>query len=246
MPLRLVGRILEIWRYPVSSIGGERISKAVVRSDGIEGDRQFGLIDTTSGKPAVPEKEARWRKALHLKASFVGDAFPIVFFPDGRCFSLEDRTLNEALTDYFGFATSIGEYEHTLRRAGFPLTVFRHHHFPLHLLTTGSLERLAEICRTEAVDVRRFRPSILIQVEPDSGFAENDWTGERLRIGDLTLKAEEDTKRCGVTFISQPGLDEDPEILRNILRNNKRNLGIYCSTDISGTIEIGDAVSIDH
>ena len=76
------------------------------------------------------------------------------------------------------------------------------------------------------------------------GFVEGNWIGRRLKLGGLELRAQEDTKRCGVTFISQPGLHEDPEILRNILRNNKRHLGIYCSTDVSGTIETGDEVFI--
>jgi hypothetical protein len=48
-----------------------------------------------------------------------------------------------------------------------------------------------------------------------------------------------------VTFVSQPGLEEDPEILRKILRNNKRNLGIYCSIALSGTIALGDEVFVE-
>ena len=56
----------------------------------------------------------------------------------------------------------------------------------------------------------------------------------------IELTAQEGTKRCGVVFIAQPGLEEDAEILRSILRLNKRNLGIYCSIDGTGTIELGD------
>ncbi len=67
---------------------------------------------------------------------------------------------------------------------------------------------------------------------------------KRLRLGAIDLTVREETKRCGITFISQPGLDEDPEILRNILRHNKRHLGIYCSIENTGAIHVGDELFI--
>jgi uncharacterized protein YcbX len=245
MPLQLAGRVIEIWRYPVSSVGGERISRAKLCPDGVDGDRQYGLIDAATGMPAVPEKDVRWRKALHLEASHVDGDFPVISFPDGRRCSLNDGSLNAVLTDYFGFATAIAAYQHTEQRSAFPLTQFRHRHCPLHLLTTASLRHLAVLCKADGIDSRRFRPTVLIEVEKDSGFVETGWIGRRLRLGHLELSAEEDAKRCGVTFISQPGLEEDPEILRNILRNNKRNLGIYCCIDVSGEIKLGDEVFVE-
>jgi uncharacterized protein len=243
--LRLAGRIIEIWRYPVSSLGGEVISRVNACPEGVEGDRQYGLIDAATGAPAVPEKDARWRKALYLAAAYADCEFPIISFPDGRRCSLNDGSLNSLLSDYFGFATAIAAYEHTERRSGFPLTHFRHRHFPLHLLTTASLEYLAVLRKANVIDSRRFRPTVLIEVDKDAGFVESGWIGRLMRLGSIELKAEENTKRCGVTFISQPGLEEDPEILRYILRNNKRNLGIYCSIDASGTIELGDEVFVN-
>jgi MOSC domain-containing protein len=243
--LRLAGRIIEIWRYPVSSVGGERLSRVNVCPDGVEGDRQYGLIDAATGAPAIPEKDTRWRKALHLEAAHKDSEFPVISFPDGRRCSLNDRSLNEVLTDYFGFGTAVAAYDHTERRYGFPLTHFRHRHFPLHLLTTASLEHLAALGRAGTIDSRRFRPTVLIEVNKESGFVESGWVGRRLRLGSLELMAQEDTKRCGVTFISQPGIEENPEILRDILRNNKRHLGIYCSIDLGGQIELGDEVCVE-
>jgi uncharacterized protein len=242
--LQLVGRVIELWRYPVSSVGGERIASTVVRPDGVMGDRQYGLVDASTGRPAAPENDSRWRKALHLNAASADMELPVLTFPDGQYRSLDDRALNEMLTEYFGFEVAIAAYEHTRWRLGFPLTRYRHPHFPLHLLTTSSLKRLAALSGKDSIDSRRFRPTVLIDVEKDSGFIENEWTGRRLRIGGLDTKAEEDTKRCGVTFVSQPGIEEDPEVLRSILRNNRRHLGIYCSSDASGTIEELDEVFV--
>ena len=77
-----------------------------------------------------------------------------------------------------------------------------------------------------------------------SGFLEKEWIGRHLRLGTIDLTAQEETKRCGITLISQPGFDEDPDVLRTILRHNKRNLGIYCSIDNLGSIQLGDTLSI--
>ncbi|MFP5488984.1 MAG: MOSC N-terminal beta barrel domain-containing protein, partial [Acidimicrobiia bacterium] len=41
-------RIAEIWRYPVKSMGGERLDVADVTPDGIDGDRAWGVLDPTT------------------------------------------------------------------------------------------------------------------------------------------------------------------------------------------------------
>ena len=115
----------------------------------------------------------------------------------------------------------------------------------MNLLTTASLEHLGRIRQVAAVDGRRFRPTVLIETSSGSGFLESQWVGRRLRLGAISLKAQEHTKRCGVTFISQPGLEEDPEIPRSTLRHNRRNLGIYCSIDGTGTLQPGDELLVE-
>jgi uncharacterized protein len=242
--LDLVGRVTEIWRYPVSSIGGERLESAQLSAAGISGDRLFGLIDATTGMPAVPEKEHKWRQALHLNAKTLADGLPMISFPNGSSYLLDEPGLKPALSEYFGFAVTVATYAHS-GRADFPITHYRHQHFPAHVLTTTSLRHLATLGNTDVVDCRRFRPNVLIEPSDGSGFVEDRWIGSRLRLGEVHLIAQEETKRCGVTFISQPGLDEDPEILRSILRHNKRHLGIYCAVDSVGDIRVGDEVFIE-
>jgi uncharacterized protein len=115
----------------------------------------------------------------------------------------------------------------------------------MHLLTSASLQHLAMLRNVEKIDCRRFRPSVLIEPIGGNGFVEHQWIGRRIHLGQVDLIAQEETKRCGMTFISQPGVDDDPEILRNILGHNGRNLGIYCGVDRGDTIEVGDEVFIE-
>ena len=46
------GRIKEIWRYPVKSMGGESLQNTTIIEGGILGDRGYALIDQTTGKIA--------------------------------------------------------------------------------------------------------------------------------------------------------------------------------------------------
>ena len=42
-------RVLELWRYPVKSLQGERMDHADVGPEGIAGDRQWALFDLDTG-----------------------------------------------------------------------------------------------------------------------------------------------------------------------------------------------------
>jgi len=42
-------QIVELWRYPVKSLQGERLDAVAVTADGLEGDRQFAIYDLDSG-----------------------------------------------------------------------------------------------------------------------------------------------------------------------------------------------------
>lgn len=115
---------------------------------------------------------------------------------------------------------------------------------PLHLLTSSSLAALASLGGEEAVDSRRFRPTVFLETFGPPGFLETAWLGRRLQIGDVEARVEEETKRCGMTLIPQPGLTENPDSLRTILRYNRRNLGIYCSIEAEGLISLGAEVHL--
>lgn len=63
------GRVSGIWRYPISSGGGEAVATAGLTASGILDDRNYALVGKATGSPAAPVRELRWRKALHVTAS---------------------------------------------------------------------------------------------------------------------------------------------------------------------------------
>jgi len=78
------------------------------------------------------------------------------------------------------------------------------------------------------------------------GLEEKAWLGYRLLMSEATMLATEETKRCGMTLIAQPSLSENPDILRSILRQNRRNFGIYASVDTAAPIAVGDPVLLER
>jgi uncharacterized protein YcbX len=117
--------------------------------------------------------------------------------------------------------------------------------FPIHLLTTASLDEMARLNPSATWDRRRFRPNFLIETERDiHGLLESEWAGRKVRVGDVELKCEMPTVRCGMTIQAQAGLEKDPSVLRTIVRDADQNLGIYASVALAGAVRIGDTVQL--
>lgn len=241
--MRKIGRVQEVWRYPVSSVGGEALSSITVTPDGIPGDRRFALFDPETGLAAAPERETRWRPALFITASQPASGLPVLHFADGAQHGLDDPDLPERLAEHFGFPVGIG-----LAGSGdirLPVVSNRYTPAPLHLVTTASVAALAAAAGLSSIDTRRFRPSVFIETEDGQGFMENDWGGQSIRIGEAEIEVTEASRRCGMTLIAQPGLSEEPDVLRGIMRHNKRNLGVYAAPTAPVTISVGDPVYAD-
>ena len=117
--------------------------------------------------------------------------------------------------------------------------------FPIHLLTTASLEMMARLNPAATWDMRRFRPNFLIETKPDiKGLVEAEWSGRTLHVGGVELKCEIPTPRCGMTIQAQAGLEKDPSVLRTIVKDADQNLGIYASVVSAGEIRVGDNVTL--
>lgn len=85
---------------------------------------------------------------------------------------------------------------------------------PMGVLTTATLDRLAELYPQGRFDVRRFRMNLIVEVDAD-GFVENDWIGHTLAVGaDVRLAVTVADPRCVMITLPQGDLPKDPGILR--------------------------------
>ena len=147
------------------------------------------------------------------------------------------RDEDEPLPDLSVFPPEIVEFETP------PGT--HHDAFPLLLLTTSALSSLATALPDSVVDLRRFRPSLVIDTGAETGHPEFDWVGRRLRIGEVELAITTACPRCVmVTRAISDQIPADRAVLRHIVRELDQNLGVYATVVVPGAIEEGDEVTL--
>jgi uncharacterized protein YcbX len=124
----------------------------------------------------------------------------------------------------------------------------------IHLVTTNSLDALTKKEAGSRFDERRFRPNIVVSVDGDEGFVENDWGGKQVRVGDALLAVAIPTPRCVMTTLANDDLPKDNGVLKALADHNRVTigsmgsfpcLGVNASVSEGGTIRRGDAVAFD-
>lgn len=235
-------QVAALWRYPVSSLAGQPMDALFFGTDGAEGDRGYGLFDVASGIVAAPDRNpAKWDRAPRVRTRLSDRGGLEIATPGGEWLAAPDARSDRAISDYLGFAASVRPYRDEAPQPADGSTVApRYRKAPVHLLTTASLARLKALHPDGNPDPRRFRPGILIDMPEAYGeFPESAWLGRRLAVGEVELTVSEPCRRCGFTVIAQDGFDNDPGILRTLVRNNGHNIGVYCTVDRPGRIETG-------
>ena len=123
----------------------------------------------------------------------------------------------------------------------------------LHVLTTATLRRLAELAPDSDFDVRRYRPNVLVEVA-GSDFVENGWTGSTLRFGAAAeARVDLPTMRCVMTTLARDGMAADRGSLQAIARHNRVEIpgtgtwacaGSYATVTADGAVSVGDDVTL--
>ena len=116
--------------------------------------------------------------------------------------------------------------------------------YPIHVLTSSTLQRLASLNPTAVWDVRRFRPNVFIDTGSRSGAVEEEWVGHAVSIGDVVLMGEMLTIRCAMPMHAQANLPRDPSVLRTVVRESNQCVGLYASVAGAGRVHLNDGVRL--
>ncbi len=249
-------RVLELWRHPVKSFQGERLSAATLEGDGLSCDRAWGVRDADTGKILTGRREPR---LLMASAALNDDATPHITLPDGTTADgtgpATDGTLSAwlgrpvTLDSAAGAPPAVGEFfddatDDTSRVLEWTMPPGRFvDALPLLVLTTASLRAGAVALPGADWVVRRFRPNVLIEAG-GTGWAEDAWCGQTLRVGEARLSVEAPCARCTVVTRPQPGIDRDLDVYRTLLSRHQGTFGVWASVAVPGTIGVGDAVEV--
>lgn len=135
--------------------------------------------------------------------------------------------------------------------SGFPPDLFKYSSppgsyvdaYPLMLVSEAGLAALGALAPDSAIDVRRFRPNIVVG-GTGTGFAEDQWVGHRLRIGTMTALVEIRCLRCVMVTRPVADLPNDRSIMRTLVRERSQCFGVYASVEQPGVVTLGDTVEI--
>lgn len=239
----IVGRVIELWRYPVKSMLGEHLDRAWLGAEGIEGDRAFALRDVGSGRVLSAKKVSR---LLTARSRTSGREVHIEL-PTGETLDAADTASAKAVGDWLGRRVEIARVEGGTER---PVIEDDEGTFrgraggffdssAVHLMSTSTLERLGELHPDGRFDPRRFRPNIVLET-PEPGFIEEEWVGSTLKLGGALIEVTKPCSRCVMTTHAQEDLPVDRDVLRTVREHNDEHAGIYGIVREEGSISVGD------
>jgi uncharacterized protein len=278
----MLGTVAALRRYPVKSMLGEDLAASDVTFTGLTGDRQLAVLSRTTGKIASAKLPRLWRDLLTLSAAageVTGDGAVRITLPAGKTVWSSDADVDAVLSDLLdqpvtltatpppGAALDRAVPEAVLRDGveapvpaelmeiggGGPPGTFVDF-APLHLLTTSTLDRIAELSPYRRVDLERYRPNIVVRTSAP-GFVENDWLERILHVGtELVLRVIARTPRCAVPTLAHGALPRSPDALRVLAHHNRVApldsldpepcAGVYAEVLRPGHIRTGDAVRL--
>jgi uncharacterized protein YcbX len=215
-----IGHVEAIFRYPVKSMGGERLGVAKLGWHGLDGDRRLALrrIDDRSGFPWLTATKLPdlLLFAPHRREEGAQGELPThVRTPDGE----ELPVFGEKL------ATEVG------RRCGAPVQMMQLNHgiFDEASISVIAFDTVREIGRLagRSPDVRRFRPNVVVRLLRSVPFQEDEWLGGVLSFGEgvdapaiaVTMR----DVRCSMVNLDPDSASPAPEVLKAVVRANKNN-----------------------
>jgi uncharacterized protein YcbX len=124
----------------------------------------------------------------------------------------------------------------------------RHGIFDDASISVISSDTVREIGRLVGLglDVRRFRPNVVVRPRRQAPFQEDEWVGGVLSFGEgddapaITVTMRD--LRCSVVNLDPDSASPAPEVLRAIVRANQNNAGIYGVVTRIGRLAVGQTV----
>ena len=145
------------------------------------------------------------------------------------------REEDEPLADFGVFPPEVMEFESP------PGT--HYDCWPLLVMTTSAVQALRDALPESVIDLRRFRPSMVID-GAEAGHPEFSWKGRTASIGSAVIEFLDPCPRCVmVTREINADIPQDRSILRHIVRDLNQNLGVYARVITPGSISVNDSVS---
>ncbi|MBX7221066.1 MAG: MOSC domain-containing protein [Blastocatellia bacterium] len=236
-----IGQIKALYRYPVKSMAGELLLTAHLGWHGLAGDRRFafrrmgdksGFPWLTAGKlpqllmyqPSGADSTTLERLPTHVRT------------PNGRELELGSVELREEISALFGSDVEMMNLKHGI--------------FDEAAVSVISLSTVDGVAREygKNLDLRRFRPNLVIETNGAEPFSEDGWVGRTLTFGDVNsgpaIRVTLRDERCAMVNLDPDTVNRDAEVMKTIVRLNGNCAGVYGTVVRSGELQAGQIVSL--
>ena len=259
--METIGKVQSLWRYPVKSMRGEALDEFFLGFSGVYGDRIFAFTSSAAQKgfPFLTGREQhemlRYQPRFRLSAKAAqpvnlaeaeklspgvtpmyaqpAELMVDVETPSGQVLAIDDPTLLHMLCQGISKSPSLA-----LVRSDRSLTDCR----PVSIFSVQTVQQLSEELGN-ALDARRFRANIYVDLASAGGFSEPVLLGRSLRIGSkAVVYILERDPRCKMIMLDPDTGQSDPRILRQVAQAHDATAGVYGAVLVEGTLYTGDTV----
>nr|WP_033402385.1 MOSC N-terminal beta barrel domain-containing protein [Dyadobacter beijingensis] len=262
-------KLSEIWIYPVKSLGGIRLPKALTEERGLQYDRRWMIIDENN---VFITQRAHHQMALidvalqdsGLKIFLRNDPADFVIAPYQPIAAVPVKVTvwddvaeavtvsaeaDEWLSRHLGLNLRLVMMPDSTERKADPRYAQHNENvsfadgFPYLVISQASLDELNSRL-AEPITMRRFRPNLVISgTEP---FAEDQW--KHITIGNLRFEVVKPCARCVLTTINPETAEKGPEPLKTLASyrraGNKILFGQNVTAQDFGEISEGDILQV--
>jgi uncharacterized protein YcbX len=241
-----LGTIRSLFRHPVKSMAAERLDAVALGPRGVAGDRRLAF------RRLVEDGGYPWLTASKLPELLLFQAIgnqddtqrpgcqdlrePLpshVLTPTGDRLEIAGEALAAELSRRYGSAVELRHLSDGIFDEA-----------SVSLIALGTVRGIERAWGRE-LDIRRFRPNIVLDTSDERPFAEDAWVGKQLEFGDgpiirITLR----DKRCVMINLDPDTAESDPELMKTVVRMNDNYAGVYGEVIRPGEVCVGQVARI--
>lgn len=223
-------------------MAGEFLDVARLSWHGIEGDRRFAFR-RLADKTGFPWLSASKLPQLLLYKPFgldsnTAERLPThVRTPGGKEYELRSGELREELSSLHGSDVELMNLRHGIFDEAC-----------ISVISLGTVHRIARESGRD-LDLRRFRPNVVIETDGAEPFEEDKWLGRALLFGEenggasfrITMKDE----RCVMVNLDPDTAERDSAVMKTVVRLNENYAGVYGTVVGAGEVRVGQVVTLE-
>ncbi|HET7113131.1 MAG TPA: MOSC domain-containing protein [Pyrinomonadaceae bacterium] len=220
-------------------MAGELLDVARLGWHGIEGDRRlaFRRLNDRSGFP--------WLSASKLPQLVLYKPFGLdgetllpthVRTPDGKEYELRSDELREEISNRFGSNVELMNLKHGIFDEA-----------SISVISLGTVHHVERESGRD-LDLRRFRPNVVIETNSGDAFEEDKWVGRTLLFGEgngaAAVRVTMRDERCVMINFDPDTAERDAEVMKTVVRLNENCAGVYSTVVRVGELRVGQVVKV--